>query len=178
MFGLVLSWLSSEDALNFFDTLDDTTIEHIFSYIDDFISKVRMTNTCKRFTKLKCKITSIRYDDIRAISAIRNNDIFNNYELVSHYRINTLYYDCLGGLLQYSGDGNVEHSANGYFHFVFPIEIKDATIITLSNQTENKITFDDTNLHFRKGIYRKTEMCTMIRNGEFVVTGKIFIYEK
>lgn len=122
-----------------FNQIDNYVLMHIFSYVDDFISKVRMTNTCKRFGMLKKNITEIR-----------ETDKVKNYELISHYNITTVHYDILLGSRKTDTSGC---TTSGFFNVGIPFNLKNVYIVEHKNASENKLVFDK--LYFRKGCIEK-----------------------
>lgn len=145
-----------------FNQIDDYVLVHIFSYVNDFISKVRMSNTCKRFGMLKKNITEIK-----------ETDKVKNYELVSHYNITTVYYDILLGSRKIDESGR---TISGYYNVVIPFNVKDVDIIEYPNSAENKLVFDK--LHFRKGYIEKKGNCIFHYGDNFTVTGTLKIFKK
>jgi len=148
-----------------FMRMDDFLLHHIFSFVNDFTSKVRMTNVCQRFAKLKNKITEIG-----------ENDKINgeNYKLVSHYNITTIYYHWFLGSI-YKKD-LVNSLVDGCLNLTIPITLENVDMIEIREQKENKLVFDK--LYFKKGYTEKFEHGTSHVGDKFTITGRVYRYIK
>lgn len=148
--------------LDMFTQIDDYVLTHIFSYVSDFISKVRMSNTCKRFGILK-----------KQINAIRDTDKIKNHELVSHYNITTIYYNKLLINRRINESGCL---IPGYFNIGIPVNLKNVDIVEYNDTTENKLVFDK--LYFQKGYSENRDNCFYYYKDSFTITGTLEIFKK